>query len=224
MLKKLSLTLILLSVSATCAAQSFRVPSVDESRAKKWDLSFNLLRTESESTSGTNGSGLDVDSETGWGFSIAYNLNSRIGLGFDFSSVRPDYTATLVDEDGEVTKISHTLSVSTGQFKGIWNILEGNFTPFVEGGLGWTYIDSNVASEPPITGCWWDPFWGWICGSFFNTYSDTSFSYGGGLGLRWQVTPRFYLRGAYNLLKIDLSSSAGDPQLDSWRVDIGTSF
>lgn len=214
----------LLLITTTISAQQFRVPSVDNSRANKWDFSFNILATESEKAGSTNGSGLDISSETGWGFGIGYNLNNNFALAFDFSFVEPRYTATLVDEEDVSTTISHKMTISTGQFKGIWNFADGPLTPYADLGLGWTYIDSNVSSSPPITGCWWDPFWGWICGSFYNTYSDTSFSYGGGLGLRWQITPGFFLRGSYNLLKIDMSSSVGDLDLNSWRVDIGTSF
>ncbi len=221
---KKALIIILCSLSATATAQSFRVPSTDNGRAGKWDLSFILFNTESEDYGSSDGSRLDLDSDTGWGFGIAYNVNANVGLGFDFSYVQPDYAAVLVDENGVPTEISTELDIVTGQFKGIWNILQGPLTPYVEAGLGWTYIDSNVASSPPITGCWFDPFWGWICDTFYSTYSDSSFSYNGALGVRWQINPRFYLRGGYNQLRIDLSSAADDVDLSTWRIEIGTSF
>jgi len=217
-------TLCLLCLAGAVTAQEFRVPSVDNSRANKWDLSFNLIGLESESTSGPDGAGAKIDSEVGWGFGFAYNLNKNFALGFDFSFVEPRYNATLVDEDGDVTNVSTRLTASTGQFKGIWNILDGPITPFVEAGLGWTYLDSNITSGPPVTGCWWDPWWGYICSTYWNTYSDTSFSYGGGLGLRWDVTSSFFLKASYDLLKVDLGSSAGDLNLNNWKIDIGTSF
>jgi len=221
---KTAIIFILCSLSVTASAQSFRVPSTDNSRANKWDMSLILFNTESEDYGNPGGSTLDVDSETGWGFSIAYNINANLGLGFDFSYVRPRYKAVLIDEDEMATEIGTKLDVSTGQFKGIWNILKGPLTPYVEAGLGWTYIDSNVADGPPITGCWFDPFLGWVCSTFYSTYSDTSFSYSGALGVRWQVSPEFFLRGGYNQTRIDLSSAAGDLDLGSWRIDIGTSF
>ena len=213
-----------LCFTSTLNAQEFRVPSVDSSRANKWDFSFSILSTESESYSSANESGLDISSETGWGFGIGYNLNTHFALAFDFSYSQPRYTATLVDENDVPASFSHKMTINTGQFKGIWNFVDGPLTPYAELGLGWTYLDSNVASSPPITGCWWDPFWGYICDTFYSTYNDTSFSYSGGLGVRWQITPGFFLRGSYNLLKIDMSNSAGDPELYSWRMDIGTSF
>jgi opacity protein-like surface antigen len=213
-----------LCITSAVSAQEFSVPSVDNSRAYKWDFSFNILSTESEEAGSSNGSGLDIGSETGWGFGIGYNLNKNFALAFDFGFVEPRYTATLVGEDDVPTKISHKMTISTGQFKGIWNFVDGPLTPYADLGLGWTYIDSNVASSPPTTGCWWDPFWGYVCSNLYNTYSDTSFSYGGGLGVRWQITPGFFLRGSYNLLKIDMSSSVDDLDLNSWRVEIGTSY
>lgn len=221
---KTAIIIFLLSLSATAAAQSFRVPSADNSRANKWDMSLLIFNNESEDYGSNGGTRLDLDSDTGWGFSVAYNINANIGLGFDFSYVKPRYNAVLIDENNEATEISSKLDVSTGQFKGIWNIFKGPLTPYVEAGLGWTYLDSNLASSPPITGCWFDPFLGWVCGTFYSTYSDTSFSYSGALGVRWQVNPEFYLRGGYNQTRIDLSSAATDIDLSSWRVDIGTSF
>lgn len=221
---KTSAIIILCSLSTAAAAQTFRVPDVDNSRANKWDLSFNIFNTESEDYGKSGGTTLDLDSETGWGFSIAYNLNANFAVGFDYSYVKPRYNAVLIDENNMATQIGSKLDVSTGQFKGIWNILKGPLTPYVEAGLGWTYLDSNVASSPPLTGCWFDPFFGWICDTFYTTYSDTSFSYSGALGVRWQATPEFYLRGGYNQIRIDLSSASSDVDLSSWRIDIGTSF
>ena len=211
-------------IAGTAAAQEFRVPGIDDTRANKWDFSFNILSTESDTLSGQNGSGLDIKGETGWGFGVGYNLNAHLALGFDFSFVEPKYTATVVYEDEPTQTISHRMSISTGQFKGIWNFVDGPLTPYADLGLGWTYVDSNVASSPPVTGCWWDPLLGYICRTFADTYSDTNFSYGGGLGVRWELTPRFFLRGSYNLLRIDLGSSSDEINLNSWRIDIGTSY
>lgn len=222
---RLAVLVSLLFFVTVTAAQEFRVPGVDDKRANKWDFSFNILSTESDTLSGQNGSGLDIKSETGWGFGIAYNLNAHLALGFDFSYVEPSYTATVIyPDEPEPTQISTKMTISTGQFKGIWNFVDGPLTPYADLGLGWTYLDSNVASSPPVTGCWWDPFWGYVCRTFADTYSDTSFSFGGGLGVRWEVTPRFFLRGSYNLLRVDVSGASDDINLNSWRIDIGTSY
>ena len=83
---------------------------------------------------------------------------------------RPDYNAVLVPDDGSPDiDIRHTANIWTGQLNGTFVFTDKAVSPFVEAGLGWTNFDSNVASEPPITGCWWDPWWGYICSNFYST-------------------------------------------------------
>jgi len=205
-------------------AQEFRVPTVDDSRKNKWDFSFNFVAQDSETSDGSNGSSLKLNSDVGWGFGIHYNMHKNFSLGFDYSYIKPRYTATYVKDDGEIGTISHEASFSTGLLKGTWYMLDNDLTPYADLGLGWTYADSNVSSGPPTTGCWWDPWWGYICAPYWSTYSDTSFSYGGGLGVRWNITPAFFLKGSYNLQKVDLSSLAGDPTLNAWKFELGGSF
>lgn len=219
------LTFAAVALAGTAAqAQTFRTSYGDQSRANKWDMSFRLLSSGSESASSTNGSSINVDSEVGWGFGFGYNFNEHLSLGFDFDFVKPRYQAVLVDENLDVTTIKTRLTVSSGQLKGTWNILKGPLTPYVEAGLGWTYLDSNFPSGPPVTGCWWDPFWGYICNTFYSTYSDTSFAYNGGLGVRWDINPMVFLKGGYRQQRIDLGGRTGDIDLESWRIEIGTSF
>jgi opacity protein-like surface antigen len=223
MLVTLAVTALAMA-AATAEAQTFRTPYGDQSRDNKWDMSFRLLSSGSESAGSANGSSIDVDSEVGWGFGFNYNINEHFALGFDFDFVKPRYEAKLIDESQDVTTIRTRLTVSTGQLKGTWNMLKGPLTPYVEAGIGWTYLDSNFPSGPPVTGCWWDPFWGYICNTFYSTYSDTSFAYSGGLGVRWEINPLVFLKGGYRQQRIDLGSRTGDVDLESWRIEVGTSF
>jgi hypothetical protein len=84
-----------------------------------------------------------------------------------------------------------------------------------------TSLDSNIADGLPTTGCWWDYWWGYVCRSYWSTYSDTSFSYGGGLGIRWDINGALFMRASYNLLKIDTGGNSNDPTLDMGRIEIG---
>ena len=85
------------------------------------------------------------------------------------------------------------------------------------------HTDSNVADGPPTTGCWWDPWWGYICRSFWSTYDDWNWTYGLGVGLRWELDRNFALRGSYTSRWVDLSSSS-DPSLDIFQVDFAWRF
>ncbi len=214
------------TLSGGALAQEFRIPSVEEKRSGNWEFTFQLITNESENINGVNGSSFDLKSRTGWGFGIVRNMNEHFALGFDFSWVEPKYNAVLTSDvdPNDDRIINHRADIITGQFKGVWNILKGSFTPYAEAGLGWTTVDSNVADGPPLTGCWWHPYWGYICSNYWNTHSETNFSYGGGLGLRWEVSRKLLLKASYNLLIIDADGPQSNPNLSSIKLEIGSRY
>jgi len=197
---------------------------VTRDRAKTWEFGALVFGTSSESLDGESGSGLDIDSETGWGFTGAYNFTNRFAVMGELSWVRPRYQADFVPENGGLETINARLDISNFQVKGVFNFIDGPITPFIEGGLGWTRVDSNIISSPPITGCWWDPWWGYVCDTFFNTYSDTRTSYSYAGGLRWEFTPEWSIRASYGVIELDTSSNTQDFTMDNWRVDFAWRF
>jgi opacity protein-like surface antigen len=192
-------------------------------RSGNWETSFGVSLTGSERSDGLNGSSLDVDSGWGIGASVGYNFNDHLALNFDGSWIRADYDAVLDTEDEGLVEISHELDVFNGQFNAVYNLLPGAFTPYLQAGIGWTYVDSNVADGPPTTGCWWDPWWGYICSNFYSTYSETNFSWNAGAGLRYDMGNGMFLRGGWQRTHIDGGSGA-DPRFDAFRFELGWLF
>ncbi|MEM9758770.1 MAG: porin family protein [Pseudomonadota bacterium] len=215
-------SLLLMLLSATPAVAEWWDASAGK-RAGKWETSFGAYFTGSEASDGLNESSIDVDAGYGFSFSVGHNFSEHFALRFDGSWSRADYDAVLdTEEQGPVT-ISHRLTLFNGQFNGVYNFLEGAFTPYVQGGVGWTYIDSNVADGPPATGCWWDPWWGYICGDFYSTYSDTNFAWNVGAGLRYEIQRGMYVRGGWEQTHID-GGSGTDPTFDAFRLELGWMF
>ena len=214
--------LIALCALIAVSAEAQWVSSATQ-RSQKWETTIGFYGTSSESSDGLNGSALDVESGYGIGFSVGYNLNQHVALRFDGSWSRADYDAVLDTEDNGLVEISHDLSLFNGQFNAVYNFLEGNFTPYVQAGLGWSYIDSNVVDGPPSTGCWWDPWWGYVCAPFYSTYSDTNFSWNVGAGLRYEMGSNMFLRGGWEQTHIDGGSGA-DPTFDAIRLELGWFF
>ena len=200
------------------------IAQADTIRGGKWEAAFQLIGNMSESSSGEGGSSLDIDSEIGIGFALGYNFDSRFALNFDGSYIKPDYKAVFNTEDDGLTSVKHHMSVFSGQLNAVWNIVDGPLTPYLQAGIGWTYIDSNVADGPPSTGCWWDPWWGYICRNFYSSYDETNFSYGAGVGVRYEFGYRNFVKASYNRYEIDLGGDAADPQFDIWRLEIGRMF
>jgi len=206
------------------------IPAISDAqmkRARTWEWSVAALYQESKDMSGDNGSSLRIDGAGGLGFNISYNLTNKFAVGVDLDWLRPDYRAELVNDDVfpiETAVIDHEFSQFNGRIKGVFNFSEGPLTPYVEGGFGWSYFDSNVADGPPITGCWWHPYWGYICQNYYSTFTETSFSYGAAVGLRYQMRGGTFLKGSYNVWDLDSLGQASDSTISSFKVEFGWSF
>ena len=210
-----SLAIALLSFASFTSAQVVR------DRTGTWEVGLQVVDTSSETLSGEQRSGISVGSEVGWGISGGYNFTNRLAVLGDWTWSKPSYDATfLVENTGQLETISASLNVNTLHVKGVFYITEGALAPFIEAGLGWTYLDSNIVDGPPTTGCWWDPWWGYVCQNFYSTYSDTRTSYSTAIGLRWDLRNSMTLRGSYGLLEVDTSSATEDASLEAFKLDL----
>jgi len=192
-------------------------------REGRWESTLGLYITAPENAGGINNSSVDIDTGFGLGFSAAYNFTQNLALRFDGAWSQADYDAVLDTESQGLVDINHQLSAFTGQVNGVWNLLDGAFTPYLQAGFGWTYIDSNVSDGPPATGCWWDPWWGYICSDFYSTYDETNFSWNVGAGLRYEFENRTFMRGGWERVNIEGGKGA-DPSFDGFRLEFGWMF
>lgn len=199
------------------------------SRAEKWQFDIPITFTFSQTLEGEGGSSIDLNNDIGFGFGFGYFLSEKFFVGGEITWLRAGYEATIpFDEDGNenpdgTAKVGGTLDASSIQAVGQYYFLENSvITPFVRGNLGFTYTDSNIASGPPQGTCWWDPWWGYVCGSWVPTYDRTSFSFGGGVGVRADVSRNFFLEASFNGLWIDFSNET--PLFDGIRLNIGWLF
>lgn len=196
-------------------------------RAGKWEFTLEPQFTHSQSFNSGNGSGGTVDSALGFGFGVAYNLNNHLSLGGDFVWTNANYNATVAGAGSNVGATYNTSGVlyaNTLRFNATWNILEGDFTPFVVGGIGSTYIDTNIPNGPPSNQCWYDPWWGYYCGSYVPTKTAYYVSYSGGLGIRFEVDRNIFLRAVALRQWLDVGGSIGQPYTSQYRFDVGFKF
>ena len=153
---QVAVSLVLLTLAAVAQAQTY-------AREDTWEFGFLVGDSSSASVSGQAGTSLDVKSAVGWGLWGAYNFTNRLAATFDWSHLSPNYTLNYREDiggvPGPIQTIRHSADIDNLHIKGTFYFLEGDFTPFVEAGLGWTWLDSNIASSPPVTGCWWDRPW-----------------------------------------------------------------
>jgi len=221
-MKRLIILLALLILSTSVHAQRFNKKNTNDAiRYETWEVSLLMQNQTSTDAEGEQGSSLEIDSGWGWGFGIGYNWTENWNLSYRFSLNKPDYTATIVPEDPEqeTQTLNYQMSKYSHQFNVTYHFMDGPITPYVQAGVGWTKLDSNVPSQPPTTGCWWDPWWGYICTTTWETFKTSKFTYNVGAGLRWDVNGAVFLRGAWNRQFISLDN--GDLDFDTVTLEAG---
>jgi hypothetical protein len=208
----------LLSLPGLALAQS-------ADRTGTWEAGVKLLDTSHEFLTGQGGSSLDVEGELAYGAFGTYHINEHFAVSGEFSWSDPDYFATFpLDRPGGGTvTIDTEFDVLSMGLSAIWNFLDRTVTPYVELGYGWTVIDSNVQDGPADTGCWWDPWWGYMCASFYDTYENTVNSMLGAVGVRWDISDSSVLKLSYGIRELDLDR-AEDLQQDVYGVDFAWKF
>jgi opacity protein-like surface antigen len=215
--------LLVVSISAGAAD-----PTSYRPRQDRYEFTLQPRYVASKTIDFNGGTSIDTDADLGFGFGFGYNFTNKFAMHLDWSWASANYKAKIRTTDiGGIstgtTTASGTLDASTFALNMSYYFLEGPLTPFVMGGIGWTWVDSNIPSGLPQTGCWWDPWYGYICTSYQDTYAKDYFSYSLGLGGRWDVTPGFFLRGSVIWQWMDVGD-AGNTDFPGGRLDIGFMF
>jgi len=207
--------LLLAAVSTNVLAQR------DSGRAKTFEVGFQATNISGDSYTGVNGAGIDVSNDTAFGIVGGYNFTNKFQVGAEMMWADPSYRVDRALADtGLITSIDAELDVATFILKAVYNFLDGPVTPYIEAGAGWVRVDSNIQEGPATTGCWWDPWWGYVCSTFYDTYSDTRTGITYALGVRWDVSRDFVLRASYGKIDMDTNYAIENVSLDALRVEL----
>ena len=196
-------------------------------RGGKWEFTLQPQYTHGQSFDSGNGSSGTVHSALGFGFGVGYNLNNHLTLGGDFFWNSANYNATVAPAAGNplpAQNIQGVLSTDTIRFNATWNFSASDFTPFVMGGIGSTYVDTNIPTAPATPVCWYDPWYGYYCGSYVPTKAAYFVSYSAGAGLRWDLDRNVFLRAVATRMWVDGPSAVGTVWTDQYRFDVGFKF
>lgn len=83
---------------------------------------------------------------------------------------------------------------------------------------------SNAAKGPPVTGCWWHPYWDYVCFRYYRALSATDSSYGGTVAVRYEFKGGEHILPTYGLHLLDIGGQSESPQLDAFKVQYGARF
>jgi len=205
-------------VPGPAAAQDFTKGRAG-SRGGSWDFFLSPIYAESATIKGKGGSSVELNDDLGFGFGIGYNFNDHFQLNGLINFNSRGYEAKAVREDGTPRQYSNYSESSTLSLNGVYYILSGNITPFISGGAGYTFMDTNIQDGPSDDICWYDPWWGYVCGSYMPTKTEDAFSYNGGIGVRFDVNRNFGLQAGYYKTWIDIGNASSTPDFDIWKLD-----
>ena len=218
---------LLLTLPATVAFAQW-IPGVgQDGRAGRWEASAQLRFLQSEDLRFQGGSSLTLDDETAFGFTFGYNFSEQLLIGGEFSFGSVDYRGTLLSSDDppeDPLQLRGQFDTAAIGAVGTWHFVPGPLTPYASAGIGWTWVDTNIAQGPPQFGCWWDPWFGRICGFFQNTTTEDFLTYKLGVGLRWDVNTALFFRGGYEQSWLDLDRVSGSNDVGAFRLEIGSRF
>ena len=195
-----------------------------QSRGTGWEFGADLIYQGSQDVDFDGGSTASFQDDIGVSLFAGYRLNDRLEFHFGLDWATVDYDATIPFQIGTgpigSIGVKGDMEAFTPRVDANFNFMEGPFTPYITAGIGYSFIDTNIPNGPPQGACWWDPWFGNVCSTYQPTKSTDAFTYDVGLGVRWDMSPGYSMRLAYEKHWLDVSTASSAPDFDQFKLGI----
>lgn len=204
---------------AGCAAMSSPAWA---GRDTGWEFGVDGIYQGSKDLSFEGGSTASAGDDFGLGLTFGYRLNSNLEFEFalDWQKVNYDATIQSADVPALTANVSGDYEAFTPRLNVNYNFMDGNITPYVSGGIGWSFIDTNIPNGRVEVGCWWDPWYGQICVPVQDTRSADGFTYNFGAGVRWDTSNSMSWRLGYEKHWYEFDHASGTPDFDQFKLGV----
>jgi opacity protein-like surface antigen len=133
------------------------------------------------------------------GFGFAYHFNPFVSIHSDFMFGNTAFHGDFPVQNpgpGTPTTISvkQDAFITTGRFNVDYNMINRRISPLLTAGIGYQYLETELKNLPPVNYCWWDPWYGYICGTGYAYASETDFTWNVGAGFRWNITDNLIVK------------------------------
>lgn len=197
-------------------------------RGEKTELSVAPIFTTGRNYSFANGAGAKTDPAFGLGIQWFHSFDDHWSAGLDMAFSGADYTASVapqIGNPGPAFNYSSRIETSTFRLGATYNFSAKPFTPFFTGGVGVSWIDTNIQNGPGTPVCWWYPYYGQVCTDSVTNKVLTKFTYNAGFGVRydWRTEP-YFVRAAYDRAWVKFNGNTGTVAYDQFRIDFGVRF
>ncbi len=192
---------------------------------RRWETRLGANYQPTVNVDFDGGTEAEFNSSLGFMVGIGYDLSKNFEVGANFSFDERDFEANIAgDVAGEIFAVTGELDAMGAMFDLTYNMMSGPFTPFLVAGAGWNWVDTNIPTEPPQVGCWWNPWYGYICSGFQETKNVDGFAYMVGAGLRYRMNESLSLSGSYRMMWVEFPKADGTPAFDGFQLVVGWGF
>ncbi len=195
-----------------------------QNREGRWELGLAALYQLGADLDFDGGSTVDTGDDLGFTVEAGYNFTDRVAVNFGLQWAGVDYDANVVEDDGDLLGVSGSYDQFALFGNLVYYLTDGALAPYVGAGLGWTWVDTNVPDGAPVTGCWWDPWYGYICSTTYPTKTTDAFSYQATVGVRYELNDTTFLKLTYTSQWMDFSNATSTPRFDVIGLEIGWVF
>ncbi|WP_127716672.1 outer membrane beta-barrel protein [Halobacteriovorax sp. HLS] len=210
---------ILFSLPSFAQVNSLFGPSVREGRS---EIYFGFLSSSSFKLKGASGGELNAQNGFGGIIEGGYNLTKRLYFGMLFSMHNVNYRSNVTLDNSNEDSFISDLLFSSVEFTSRFNLLPTTFTPYVEGSMGITHINSGVPSGQEVNRCWWDPYYDkQVCETQYPNETKVAFSYSVGAGIHYEITSRANIQLAARYRFIQSAFNDNFPELFSFGLSLG---
>jgi opacity protein-like surface antigen len=216
---RISIIAASLALSGIAHAQYFD----SSEREPGWNFGFDLIYQDATTLNFDGGTTAKLDTDYGLSFTFAYAYSAYLEAQVALDWTQIDYKANIITGTGTSISADGSYQAFTPRVNLQWNFLDAPITPYVIGGIGYGFIDTNIPNGRPATGCWWDPWYGYICSTVQPTKSVDGFAYQVGLGMRWDAFEAVSLRLAVERHWADFGS-AGTAHVDQIKLGFSRRF
>jgi outer membrane protein assembly factor BamD len=194
-------------------------------QAGQWEATVGISAAMSTDVEFEGGTTAEIDSGLGFTLGAGYHYTDHLRFGSSFTYDSKDYSADVAgDDSGELYAIEGSLDTMSLMFDVQYTFLTGPITPYVAAGLGWAWVDTNIATEPPEIGCWWHPWWGYVCTSWQDTRTVDGLAYEVGIGMRYNFSRALAADGAYRMRWMDFENATSTPSFDTLQLNLVWKF
>jgi hypothetical protein len=119
---------------------------------------------------------INMDDSWFFGFGVGYNITEQFSVHGQFLFASPDYTATFTgtSRDGQPVTgdINFEASVSVGDISIRYDFMTGKFRPFIQGSIGFMYIDTGISNGQRWGGrdYYYNDYYYWDAPTVAHTY------------------------------------------------------